>query len=124
MADLCEKIGADVHDVAKGIGLDKELYKFSSRPRIRRFLFSKRYCGSVKTANHNNSDISIVDTVVKYNAKRKSEMAYKILKELGNDLTNKKVAILGLSFKPETDDMRYPSQTSFQYKKMNYYLRL
>ena len=60
----------------------------------------------VKTANQNNSDISIVDTVVKYNAKRKSEMAYKILKELGNDLTNKKVAILGLSFKPETDDMR------------------
>ena len=60
----------------------------------------------VKTANQNNSDISIVETVVKYNAKRKSEMADKILKELGNDLTNKKVSILGLSFKPETDDMR------------------
>ena len=108
MADLCEKIGADVHDVAKGIGLDKRIgNKFlHPGPGYGGSCFPKDTLALVKTANQNNSDISIVDTVVKYNAKRKSEMADKILKELGNDFTNKKVSILGLSFKPETDDMR------------------
>ena len=108
MADLCEKIGADVHDVAKGIGLDKRIgNKFlHPGPGYGGSCFPKDTIALVKTANQNNSDISIVDTVVKYNAKRKSEMADKILKELGNDLKNKKVSILGLSFKPETDDMR------------------
>ena len=108
MADLCEKVGADVHDVAKGIGLDKRIgNKFlHPGPGYGGSCFPKDTVALVKTANQNNSDISIVDTVVKYNAKRKSEMADKILKELGNDFTNKKVSILGLSFKPETDDMR------------------
>jgi UDPglucose 6-dehydrogenase len=108
MADLCEKIGADVHDVAKGIGLDKRIgNKFlHPGPGYGGSCFPKDTVALVKTANQNNSDISIVDTVVKYNAKRKSEMADKILKELGNNFTNKKVSILGLSFKPETDDMR------------------
>ena len=108
MADLCEKIGADVHDVAKGIGLDKRIgNKFlHPGPGYGGSCFPKDTIALVKTANQNNSDISIVDTVVKYNAKRKSEMADKILKELGEDLKNKKVSILGLSFKPETDDMR------------------
>ena len=108
MADLCEKIGADVHDVAKGIGLDKRIgNKFlHPGPGYGGSCFPKDTIALVKTANQNNSDISIIDTVVKYNTKRKSEMANKILKKLGNDLTNKKVSILGLSFKPETDDMR------------------
>ena len=108
MADLCEKIGADVHDVAKGIGLDKRIgNKFlHPGPGYGGSCFPKDTIALVKTANQNNTDISIVDTVVKYNAKRKSEMADKILKELGEDLKNKKVSILGLSFKPETDDMR------------------
>ena len=108
MADLCEKIGADVHDVAKGIGLDKRIGKkfLHPGPGYGGSCFPKDTIALVKTANQNNSDISIIDTVVKYNTKRKSEMANKILKKLGNDLTNKKVSILGLSFKPETDDMR------------------
>jgi len=108
MADLCEKIGADVHDVAKGIGLDKRIgNKFlHPGPGYGGSCFPKDTVALVKTANQNNSDISIIDTVVKYNTKRKSEMADKILKELGEDLKNKKVSILGLSFKPETDDMR------------------
>ena len=108
MADLCEKIGADVHDVAKGIGLDKRIgNKFlHPGPGYGGSCFPKDTIALVKTANQNNSDISIIDTVVKYNTKRKSEMANKILKKLGTDLTNKKVSILGLSFKPETDDMR------------------
>ena len=108
MADLCEKIGADVHDVAKGIGLDKRIgNKFlHPGPGYGGSCFPKDTLALVKTANQNNYDISIIDTVVKYNTKRKLEMASKILKELGNDLKNKKVSILGLSFKPETDDMR------------------
>ena len=108
MADLCEKIGADVHDVAKGIGLDKRIgNKFlHPGPGYGGSCFPKDTIALVKTANQNNSDISIIDTVIKYNTNRKSEMANKILKKLGNDLTNKKVSILGLSFKPETDDMR------------------
>ena len=108
MADLCEKIGADVHDVAKGIGLDKRIGKkfLHPGPGYGGSCFPKDTIALVKTANQNNYDISIIDTVVKYNAKRKLEMGNKILKELGNDLKNKKVSILGLSFKPETDDMR------------------
>ena len=91
MADLCEKIGADVHDVAKGIGLDKRIgNKFlHPGPGYGGSCFPKDTIALVKTANQNNSDISIIDTVVKYNTKRKSEMANKILKKLGNDLTNK-----------------------------------
>ena len=87
MADLCEKIGADVHDVAKGIGLDKRIgNKFlHPGPGYGGSCFPKDTIALVKTANQNNTDISIVDTVVKYNAKRKSEMADKILKELGED---------------------------------------
>src|SRR6056300_1562187 len=108
MADLCEKVGADVHDVAKGIGLDKRIgNKFlHPGPGYGGSCFPKDTLALVKTANQNNSNISIVDTVVQYNSQRKSDMAKKILNELGNNFKNKKVSILGLSFKPETDDMR------------------
>ena len=108
MADLCEKVGADVHGVAKGIGLDKRIgSKFlHPGPGYGGSCFPKDTLALVKTANENNSNISIIETVIKYNSQRKSDMASKILKELGNDFENKKVSILGLSFKPETDDMR------------------
>ena len=108
MADLCEKVGADVHDVAKGIGLDKRIgNKFlHPGPGYGGSCFPKDTLALVKTANQNNSNISIVNTVVQYNHQRKLDMATKILNELGNDFKNKKVSILGLSFKPETDDMR------------------
>jgi len=108
MADLCEKVGADVHGVAKGIGLDKRIgSKFlHPGPGYGGSCFPKDTLALVKTAKENNSNISIIETVVKYNSQRKSDMASKILKELGNEFENKKVSILGLSFKPETDDMR------------------
>jgi UDPglucose 6-dehydrogenase len=104
MAGLCEKVGADVHDVAKGIGLDKRIgNKFlHSGPGYGGSCFPKDTLALVKTANQNNSNISIVDTVVQYNSQRKSDMATKILNELGNNFKNKKVSIFGLSFKPET----------------------
>ena len=108
MADLCEKVGADIHDVAKGIGLDRRIgNKFlHPGPGYGGSCFPKDTLALVKTANQNNSNISIVDTVLQYNSQRKLDMAKKILNELGNDFKNKKVSILGLSFKPETDDMR------------------
>ncbi len=108
MADLCEKVGADVHDVARGIGLDKRIgSKFlHPGPGYGGSCFPKDTLALVQTAKENNSDLSIVDTVVKYNKQRKSDMAKKIIDVFEKNYKNKKVSILGLSFKPETDDMR------------------
>ena len=108
MADLCEKLGADVHDVARGIGLDKRIgSKFlHPGPGYGGSCFPKDTLALVETARLSKANISIVETVVKYNQKRKSDMADKILGILKNDYENKKISILGLAFKPETDDMR------------------
>ena len=108
IADLCEKVDADVHDVARGIGLDNRIgSKFlHPGPGYGGSCFPKDTSALVQTAKSNNSNISIVETVVKYNKNRKFDMADKILRAFNNDYKNKKVSILGLSFKPETDDMR------------------
>jgi len=108
MADLCEKVGADVHDVARGIGLDKRIgSKFlHPGPGYGGSCFPKDTLALVETSRINKTNISIVETVVKYNQQRKYDMADKILGVLKNDYENKKVSILGLAFKPETDDMR------------------
>ena len=108
MADLCEKVGADVHDVARGIGLDKRIgSKFlHPGPGYGGSCFPKDTLALVETSRINKTNISIVETVIKYNQQRKYDMADKILGVLKNDYENKKVSILGLAFKPETDDMR------------------
>lgn len=108
IADLCEKVDADVHDVARGIGLDNRIgSKFlHPGPGYGGSCFPKDTSALVQTAKLNNSNISIVETVVKYNKNRKYDMADKILRVFNEDYENKKVSILGLSFKPETDDMR------------------
>ena len=108
MADLCEKVGADVHDVSKGIGLDKRIgSKFlHPGPGYGGSCFPKDTQALVKTANDYGSNISIVENVINFNAQRKIDMAEKIISILGKNYTNKKVSILGLAFKPETDDMR------------------
>mgnify|MGYP001238798860 CR=1 FL=1 len=108
MADLCEKVGADVHDVARGIGLDKRIgSKFlHPGPGYGGSCFPKDTLALVETSRLNKTNISIVETVVKYNQQRKYDMANKIIGILKNDYENKKVSILGLAFKPETDDMR------------------
>ena len=108
MADLCEKVGADVHDVSKGIGLDKRIgSKFlHPGPGYGGSCFPKDTQALVKTANYYGSNISIVENVINYNSQRKIDMAEKIISTLGKNYTNKKVSILGLAFKPETDDMR------------------
>ena len=108
MSDLCEKVGADVHDVAKGIGLDKRIgSKFlHPGPGYGGSCFPKDTLALVQTAKEYDSNISLVETVVQYNKQRKSDMADKIIEAFNNNCQNKKISILGLSFKPETDDMR------------------
>ncbi len=108
MADLCEKVGADIRDVARGIGLDKRIgSKFlHPGPGYGGSCFPKDTLALLETSERNKTNISIVETVVKYNQQRKYDMAEKIITILKSDYENKKVSILGLAFKPETDDMR------------------
>ena len=108
IADLCEKVGADVHDISRGMGLDKRIgSKFlHPGPGYGGSCFPKDTLALVQTAKTHNIDLSIVKTTIGYNQKRKSEMANKIIENLGNKLSSQKVAILGLAFKPGTDDMR------------------
>ena len=108
MSDLCEKVGADVHDVAKGIGLDKRIgSKFlHPGPGYGGSCFPKDTLALVQTAKEYDLNLSLVETVVQYNKQRKFDMADKIIEAFNNNCQNKKISILGLSFKPETDDMR------------------
>lgn len=108
MADLCEAVGADVQDVSKGIGLDGRIgAKFlHAGPGYGGSCFPKDTLALVKTAQDAGAPIRIVETVVDVNEKRKSAMAAKIADAAGGDLSGKTVAVLGLTFKPNTDDMR------------------
>jgi len=108
IADLCEKVGADVHDVAKGMGLDKRIgAKFlHPGPGFGGSCFPKDTIALVKTAEQVGGQISIVREVVSYNQERKLSMAQRIISRLKTGIKNKKVGILGLAFKPETDDIR------------------
>lgn len=108
MADLCEKVGADVEAVARGIGLDMRIGpKFlSAGPGYGGSCFPKDTMAVVRTARQAGAPLSIVETVVDVNARRKLGMADKIVSAVGGDVSGKTVAILGLAFKPDTDDMR------------------
>lgn len=108
MADLCEHVGADVEEVARGIGLDSRIGpKFlSAGPGYGGSCFPKDTMAVVKTARQVGSPLNIIETVVDINAKRKRSMADKIVSAVGGDIRGKTIAILGLAFKPDTDDMR------------------
>ena len=108
IADLCEKVGADVHDVAKGMGMDKRIgAKFlHPGPGFGGSCFPKDTTALVKTAEQVGGQISIVREVVSYNQERKLSMVQRIISRFKTGIKNKKVSILGLAFKPETDDMR------------------
>lgn len=108
MADLCEKVGADVQDVAKGIGLDGRIgNKFlHAGPGYGGSCFPKDTLALVRTAQQADSPLRIVETVVDINAKRKTAMAERIVGAMGGDVNGKTIAVLGLAFKPNTDDMR------------------
>ena len=108
MADLCERVGADVHDVARGMGLDKRIgSKFlHPGPGYGGSCFPKDTLALVRTGQDHACDISIVDQVVSYNAERKASMAGRVERAAGGSVDGKTIAVLGLAFKPETDDMR------------------
>ena len=108
MADLCERVGADVHDVARGMGLDKRIgSKFlHPGPGYGGSCFPKDTLALVRTGQDHACDISIVDQVVSYNAERKASMAGRVERAAGGSVDCKTIAVLGLAFKPETDDMR------------------
>jgi UDPglucose 6-dehydrogenase len=108
MADLCEKVGGDVQDVARGIGLDKRIGpKFlHPGPGYGGSCFPKDTIALCKTARDHGSPTRIVETVVELNAARKKAMAERVLAALGPSPAGKVVAVLGLAFKPNTDDMR------------------
>jgi UDPglucose 6-dehydrogenase len=108
IADLCEKVGADVKDVARGIGLDNRIgTKFlHPGPGFGGSCFPKDALALIKTAQDHDSPLRIVETVVAVNDVRKRAMARKVSAALGGEMRGKLIAVLGLTFKPNTDDMR------------------
>ncbi|AOO80406.1 UDP-glucose dehydrogenase family protein [Bosea vaviloviae] len=108
MADLCEKLDADVQDVARGIGLDNRIgAKFlHAGPGYGGSCFPKDTLALVKTAQDANSPTRLIETVVEVNSRRKKRMAEKIIAACGGSVAGKRIAVLGLAFKPNTDDMR------------------
>jgi UDPglucose 6-dehydrogenase len=107
-ATLCEKVGADIQDVARGIGLDGRIgSKFlHAGPGYGGSCFPKDTLALVKTAREADAPVRIVETVVAINEARKAAMAGKVVEACGGSVAGKTVAILGLTFKPNTDDMR------------------
>ena len=108
MADLCEKVGADVHDVARGIGLDRRIgAKFlHPGPGFGGSCFPKDTRALYETSVETGAPLRIVDTVIDINEARKHNMAARVITACGGSVADKKIAILGLTFKPNTDDMR------------------
>jgi len=108
IADLCEKVGADVQDVARGIGLDNRIgSKFlHAGPGYGGSCFPKDTLALLKTAQDYEAPQRIVETVVSVNDQRKRAMGRKVINACGGDVRGKTIALLGLTFKPNTDDMR------------------
>lgn len=108
MADLCEKVGANVQDVSKGIGLDNRIGKkfLHAGPGYGGSCFPKDTLALTKTANDHGSPVRIVDTVVQVNDARKKAMAQRVIDAMGGSAEGKTIGVLGLAFKPNTDDMR------------------
>ena len=108
MADLCEKLGANVQDVSRGIGLDNRIgSKFlHAGPGYGGSCFPKDTLALLKTAQDHETPVRIVEAVVQANDLRKRAMGRKIITALGGDVRGMKIALLGLTFKPNTDDMR------------------
>ncbi len=108
IADLAEKVGADVQEVARGIGLDNRIgSKFlHAGPGFGGSCFPKDTVALLKTGQDNDAPLRIVEAVVAVNDARKRAMARKVAHALGGELRGRTIAVLGLTFKPNTDDMR------------------
>ncbi len=108
ISDLCEKVGANVSDVSTGMGLDGRIGKkfLHPGPGYGGSCFPKDTLALVKTATDYRSELNLVQEVVKSNKNRKKNIYKRVKMVLGGSLKNKKITILGLTFKPNTDDMR------------------
>lgn len=108
IADLCEAVGADVQDVSRGIGLDNRIgSKFlHAGPGYGGSCFPKDTLALLKTAEDFDTPVRIVEAVVSVNDSRKRAMGRKIIAAAGGDVRGRRVGLLGLTFKPNTDDMR------------------
>ncbi|MDO8421532.1 MAG: UDP-glucose/GDP-mannose dehydrogenase family protein [Parvibaculum sp.] len=108
IADLCEKAGGNVQDVARGIGLDGRIGKkfLHAGPGYGGSCFPKDTLALVRTAQQYGTPVHIVEAVVKVNDARKLRMVDKIVDACGGSIEGKTIGVLGLTFKPDTDDMR------------------
>jgi UDPglucose 6-dehydrogenase len=108
IADLCEKVGANVHDVARGIGLDGRIGRkfLHPGPGYGGSCFPKDTLALTRTAQVAGSPLRLIETVVEVNEARKEHMAERIVGACGGSVEGKTVAVLGLTFKPNTDDVR------------------
>lgn len=108
ISQLCEKVGADVHSVAKGMGLDGRIGKkfLHAGPGYGGSCFPKDTLALIRIAQEHGASSRIVESVVEVNASQKARMVSKIRDALGGSEADKTIAVLGLTFKPETDDMR------------------
>ncbi|MCC7427977.1 MAG: UDP-glucose/GDP-mannose dehydrogenase family protein [Alphaproteobacteria bacterium] len=108
IADLCEKVGANVHDVARGIGLDGRIGRkfLHAGPGYGGSCFPKDTLALVRTAQDYGAPTRIVETVIAVNDARKVAMADRIVAACGGSVEGRTIGVLGLTFKPNTDDMR------------------
>ncbi len=108
MADLCEKVGADVQDVARGIGLDNRIGAKFLRPGpgYGGSCFPKDTMALIRIGQEAGAPVRIVESVAASNEARKRRMAEKVLDACDGSVAGKTIAVLGLAFKPDTDDMR------------------
>ncbi|MEE2525842.1 UDP-glucose/GDP-mannose dehydrogenase family protein [Hyphobacterium sp. HN65] len=108
MADLCESVGANVQEVARGVGLDNRIGgKFlHAGPGYGGSCFPKDTLALTRTAQEAGTPLRLIETTVEVNDRRKHDMAKKVVKAMGGDVSGKTIAVLGLTFKPNTDDMR------------------
>ena len=108
MADLCEKVGADVHDVSRGIGLDGRIGRkfLHPGPGYGGSCFPKDTLALMRIAQDHGAPSRLVEATVGVNDARKSSMAARVVKACGGSVHGRTIAVLGLTFKPETDDMR------------------
>ncbi len=108
IADLCEKVGANVHDVARGMGLDGRIGKkfLHAGPGYGGSCFPKDTIALVRTAQEFGAPARLVETVVQVNDRRKGAMASRVMTAAGGSVRGKTIGVLGVAFKPNTDDMR------------------
>ncbi len=108
MSMLCESVGADVHAVAKGMGLDGRIGRkfLHPGPGYGGSCFPKDTLALIRIAQEHDTPCRIVESVIEVNAAQKARMVKKIRDALGGELSGRQIAVLGLTFKPETDDMR------------------